>query len=146
MMPNRRPRRSRQRNNIGEQSQVLLHPMTVVSSATNVTSILQPVSGIIANRPARPDHVTVEYYSVNPRSFTFTVFGGNLEEVYRSPVLISGPIPKKFQIPLPKTTDFALYAATGNVIQFTHALNPAIFFTVNMRVSYKTALPTSSAF
>jgi hypothetical protein len=120
--------------------------MTVVSSATTTTNILQPVSGIIANRPARPDHVTVEYFSAVPRSFNFTIFGGNLEEFYRSPVLLSGPIPKRFQVPLPKNTDFALYAATGNVIQFTHATNPGISFAVNMRVAYKTALPTTAAF
>ncbi len=143
MMSNRRPRRSRQRNSLGDQSQVLLHPMTVVSSATAVTNIAQPASGIIANRPARPDYVTVEHFSGVPRSFNFTIFGGNAEEVYRSPVYLSGPIPKRVQVSLPKNTDFALYAANGNVVQFNHGTNANISFVVNMRVAYKTALPAT---
>ncbi len=143
MMSNRRPRRSRQRNTLGDQSQVLLHPMTVVSSATTVTNIAQPASGIIANRPARPDHVTVEHFSGVPRSFSFTIFGGNAEEVYRSPVYLTGPIPKRIQVSLPKSTDFALYAANGIVVQFNHGTNASISFVVNMRVAYKTALPAT---
>ncbi len=139
-MMNRRQRRN------NDLSQVLLHPMTAVTSALTTTSILQPVSGIIPNRPARPVNVSVEYFSAVPRSFTFTVYGGNLEEVYRSPVLLSGPIPKKFTTSLPSTTDFALYAATGNVIQFVHATNPGISFAVNMRIAYKTALISSAPF
>ena len=143
-MSNRRPRRSRQRTTLGDQTQVLLHPMTTLSSGVAVTNIAQPASGIIANRPARPDYVTVEYFSLVPHTFNFTIFGGNAEEVYRSPAYLSGPIPKRVQVSLPKNTDFAIYPANGNVIQFNHALGPNISFVVNMRVAYKTALPVAA--
>jgi hypothetical protein len=40
----------------------------------------------------------------------------------------------------------AEHCANITHIQFTHATNPGISFAVNMRVAYKTALPTTAAF
>jgi hypothetical protein len=81
--------------------------------------------------------------SVSPRSFIFTVLAGNGEEIYRSPTLLSGPIPETRNFSFPRSTDFAFYASGENVITFLHATTPGINWVGNMQFEYNNTQPGS---
>jgi len=131
----------RRTNNSSNQSQHLVHAWSQVSSSSGNTPLVASVSGVIQTRPARPKALTLTYYSSVPRSFIFTIYGANTEEVYRSPTMLSGPIPQTRRFNFPTSTDYSLYSGSEQIIRFDHATNPDINWVGNMKVQYKSPSP-----
>jgi hypothetical protein len=137
-MARSRRRRGSRKGSSGNQH--LLHPAAFLSSAlAGPTSVSNVAFGIIQTRPARPRSLEIEFMSTIARSFNFTIIAGNGEEIYRSPTILSGPIPRKRMFRLPTSTDFALYTGAENIMLFQHATNPIIHFVCNLVVEYKTS-------
>ncbi len=107
------------------------------ATTTTVTATDLGLTGNLLTRPTRPRSVTIEYMSTVARSFTFFVVAGDGEEVYHSPPLLSGPIPRKFTCTIPSSTDFALYPSQSAVVSFSHAQNPAINWVINVHFAVK---------
>jgi hypothetical protein len=143
----RRTRRNGNQYQNQEANQALLHPCARTTAGATSTNITRTDLGLLSDRPCRPDHLTITFYSSEARSFNLTVLGGNAEQVYRSPIMIAGPIPLTRSFALPKNTDYALFAAAAQVvIQANHASGVTIRFAFNLRCSYKTAAISGSQF
>jgi hypothetical protein len=141
-MARRRNNRRISRNGKSSKSaQKLVHPFTQVASAAASTAVPASTVGVISSRPARPVAITLTYMSAVARSFIFTVLAGNGEEVYRSPTILSGPIPETRTFNLPRSTDYAFYATAENVVTFLHATSPSINWVVNMHFEYNNTQP-----
>jgi hypothetical protein len=122
--------------------QSLVHATAVqtVGSSTTTTTVSANGLNVVETRPARPHKLSVQYFSPLPRSFNFVVLAANGEEIYRSPAILSGPIPKTFTATMPPNTDFGFYAsAIQPVIQFAHTgvTSGSISWVINLHVAYK---------
>ncbi len=134
-----RNRRSMRKMTNGYPVQQLIHPASLGAS-TGASSVFTANNfSIIANRPARPRLLEVEFFSAQPRSFTILMQGGNAEEIWRSPLLLSGPIPRRRRYQMPTSTDFALYAGTETVLTVFHSASSGLVFAFNLGVEYKFA-------
>jgi hypothetical protein len=134
-------RRNRRRTNMNRMQQKLQHPFSQVSAAANATTVPASAVGVISQRPARPVSLQLTFMSAVARSFIFTVSAANKEEIFRSPTLLSGPIPTTRSFRLPRSTDFAFYDGTEVVVLFQHATNPAINWVCNMQFEYNNTKP-----
>ena len=139
-MARRQNRRRTTRNN--NMQQKLQHPFSQVSSASgNGTNVLASAVGVISTRPARPVSIQLTFMSALARSFIFTVSAANKEEIFRSPTLLSGPIPTTRSFRLPRSTDFAFYDGSEVVVVFQHATNPSVNWVCNMHFEYNNTKP-----
>jgi len=105
-------KRKNKRGNVGS-GQSLTHVATVVANATASNYLAQTTFGVIANRPARPHSVSVQYVSASPgRTFTVLFYGANQEIIHRSPVLLTGIVPRVYRAVMPRNTDYSIWNAT----------------------------------
>ena len=138
-----RKRGTRQRST--NSMQTLVIPASLSSTANAISSFGNASVPVVVgvDRPGRPISLELEHYAQAPRSFTFQVNGFNGEEIYRSPLILTGPIPRKFRCKLPRSTDFATLASAAEIIRFSHATNPGIKWVLNLRVQYKSQSASS---
>jgi hypothetical protein len=141
IMPKQRTMRKARTTSTGNQH--LMHPISVISDTGGNTPVAANIYGIIPTRPARARSMTLSYYSQEPRSFIFTVYNGNGEEIFRSPTMLSGPIPLTRTFTFPVSTDFSLFTGSELVARFDHSTNPGIRWVLNLKVEYKSASPTN---
>jgi hypothetical protein len=123
---------------------MLVHPAASVSSASANTVITATTFAILVNRPARPRKLEVEYFSVSPRSFSFNIVLADGEVVYRSPTLLSGPIPRRFTSVIPRSSDYSVYQGGDPVVQISHATNPQINYVFNIKFEYSFPLAATA--
>jgi hypothetical protein len=136
-------RKSRRGKNM---RQSLVYSSATTSSAGTATLVLAGSNGlnVPATRPSRPVYVEFEFFSAQPRSFSIRLYGSAGEEIFNSPVILSGPIPRKRRFVLPSSTDFGIYTGSETVIQFQHATNPSINYVVNICMEHKYIPPLTN--
>ncbi len=134
----------RRRRSAATKAQFLQH-VTARTVTTAVDNVLPAALSLITNRPARISSLRIQYVAITtPVAFNFLVQAANGEEIYRSPLLLAGTIPRTFNATMPRNTDFGLYDnATASVVTINTAA-PGIRAAMNMGVHYK--YPTSTAF
>ncbi len=113
---NRRKRRGGMA--MGGLRQVLRHTFCrdITSSRSEITA--GPL-GVVLTRPARPAFVKVQYLIANvntSHAFQFSVENAAGEEVYNSPPMLAGIMPRTVSARMPAGTDFGLYATTAPVV------------------------------
>ena len=120
-MVRRRAQRPRRTN-----TESLKHVASAVLSTGGSTDVTGAAFNIIANRPAKPRWLEIQHFSSGPRTFTVLIRAGNGEEVARSGLILSGPIPKKTRVSIPVSTDFGMYTGAEPLLTFNHASAPGI--------------------
>jgi hypothetical protein len=116
---------------------MLAYPAAVTATTGSATSLGPSSFQVPITRPSRLHKVEVEFMSTLPRSFNIQAFGGNGEEIYTSPLILSGPIPKKRVFLMPRNTDFAIYSGAEVLVRANHSTNPSIYFTFNIWMEHK---------
>ena len=131
----------RKRNNNNKSNQQLVYSASRPSSGAITSTLTASDFGLPQLRPSKPISVEVEFFSTAPRSFTLKAFGSAGEEIFTSPLILSGPIPRKRRFKMPANTDFGIFTTNETVVQFIHANNPSINFVVNIMIGHKYTAP-----
>ena len=132
----------RKRNN-NKSNQQLVYSASKPNSALSSTTFTSSDLGLPQLRPSKPISVEVEFFSTAPRSFSLKAYGSAGEEIFTSPLILSGPIPRKRRFKMPANTDFGIFTSTETVVQFLHATNPGINFVVNIMIGHKYTAPNN---
>jgi hypothetical protein len=135
----KRPRRNNN-NNSGQ------HLMHVCARNATTTEVIPPASlSLQTNRPARIASLNIQYVAAStPITFNFIVSAANGEEIYRSPLLLAGNLPKRFSCAMPNNTDFGLYNNGAQAVVTLNTAAPGIRCAINMKVLYK--YPSNTTF
>ena len=132
----------RKRNN-NKSNQQLVYSASKPNSALSSTTFTSSDLGLPQLRPSKPISVAVEFFSTAPRSFSLKAYGSAGEEIFTSPLILSGPIPRKRRFKMPANTDFGIFTNNETVVQFFHANNPSINFVVNVMMGHKYTAPNT---
>ena len=134
---------ARKRNNNNKSNQQLVYSASRPSSGAIKTTLAALDFGLPQLRPSKPISVEVEFFSTAPRSFTLKMYGSAGEEIFTSPLILSGPIPRKRRFKMPANTDFGIFTNNETVVDFLHANNPSINFVVNIMMGHKYTAPNN---
>jgi hypothetical protein len=141
------PRRSRRSpRGAGLINQSLNHLASITFNSVSSNYLAGATFGVVANRPARPFSVKVQYVSQSPgRTFTLLFYGANQEVIHRSPILLTGVVPRVYQARLPPNTDFSTFNS-ADVLMTANSIavnGNIITLAVDYKMIYKNPLPTS---
>jgi hypothetical protein len=126
--------------------QTLNHLASINFNAVSSNYLAGATFGVVANRPARPHSVKVQYVSQQPgRTFSILFYGANQEIIHRSPVLLTGVTPRVYSTRLPPNTDYSTWNSadvimTANSVAVSGNL---ITLAVDYKMIYKNPVPTS---
>ena len=122
------------------------HLEHVCARLATTTEVIPPGGfSFLTNRPARVDNIRLSYVAIKTSvAFNFLVHAANGEEVYRSPLLLAGTIPRSFSCRIPRSTDYGLYNVATNPVITVNTAPPGVRLAFNMKVCYK--YPTSTTF
>jgi len=130
-------KKNTRRNKRTSGTQQLVHTTSAITGASNITNVTVTRLNVLFVRPARPKSIRLTYFSTVPRSFYYSVLNAVAEEIYRSPVILSGPIPRSLAVRFVGGIDFGTYPSDNRLIVFNSVAASTINTTIELTMEYK---------
>jgi len=130
-------KRNTRRNKRTSGTQQLVHTTSAITGAATLTNITVSRLNVVFERPARPKAIKLTYFSTVPRAFYYSVLNAVAEEIYRSPVILSGPIPRSLAVRFVSGIDFGTYPSTNTAIIINSVASSTINTTIELTMEYK---------